>query len=204
MNLWGIVVAAGSGTRFGRPKHTAPLGGLPLWERARSSLLGAGVTDVVIVGEVPGGVPGGSRRRDSVRAGIAALTADADYVLVHDAARPLASAELGRRVAERLAEGDIDAVVPTVPVTDAVKSIRADGSIASVDRGGLHLAQTPQGFRVAALVAAQDAEADDAADDAELIERWGGTVAIVKGEPTNFKITYVSDLVIAEALLGAQ
>ena len=201
MNLWGIVVAAGSGTRFGRPKHTATIGGISLWERARASLLAAGVIDVVTVGDVPEGLPGGTRRRDSVRAGVAALPAEADYVLVHDAARPLASSELGRRVAERLAEGDVDAVVPTVPATDAVKTIRADGSIASMDRGSIHLAQTPQGFRVAALVAAQDAETDDAADDAELIERWGGNVAIVKGEPTNLKITYGSDLTIAEALL---
>jgi 2-C-methyl-D-erythritol 4-phosphate cytidylyltransferase len=156
---------------------------------------------VVVVGDVPGGLAGGPRRRDSVAAGLAALPAEASAVLVHDAARPLATVELAKRVIDRLAVGDVDGVVPAVGVTDAVKSIDASGHVVAVDRASLFVAQTPQGFKPASLLAAHAADDADAADDAELIERWGGTVAFVEGEPSNVKITYPSDLEIAAAML---
>ena len=90
-SVWGIVVAGGSGLRFGGPKHSMELQGKPLWSWGRDMLVDAGVSHVVVVGPVPGGIPGGNRRRDSVAAGLAEIPDDVDYVIVHDAARPLAN-----------------------------------------------------------------------------------------------------------------
>ncbi len=201
MSLYGIVVAAGRGERFGAPKAEALLRGVPLWSWAAAALEGGGVTAVVVVGPVPGGVPGGERRRDSVAAGLAALPADATAVLVHDAARPLASVALARAVASRLARGDVDAVIPALPVSDTLKRIHGDTVIETMSRRGLVAAQTPQGFRVAALRQAHAADDVDATDDAELVERIGGTVVFVPGESSNLKVTLAGDLAVAEALL---
>jgi 2-C-methyl-D-erythritol 4-phosphate cytidylyltransferase len=203
VTFWAIVVAAGAGTRFGGPKHEVRLAGRPLWEIGRTTLVDAGAAAVVVVGDVAGGIAGGARRRDSVAAGLAEVPDDVEFVLVHDAARPLATVELATAVASRIAVGDVDAVVPAIEVTDAVKQVSADGIVTSLDRTDLRVVQTPQGFRTASLRAAHDSIAGDAADDAELIERWGGTVALVPGETANFKITYESDVAAAAALLEA-
>ncbi len=202
MSAWGIVVAAGRGDRFGRPKHLVTLAGISLWERARDCLLAGGVDGVVVVGDVDGGIPGGERRRDSVEAGMALLPGDAEFVLVHDAARPLASGVLAARVLDTLRREGTDAVVPAVAVRDTLKKVVGTIVERTVDRAGLVAVQTPQGFRVAALRAAQAADPGDASDEAVLIERAGGTVAIVAGEAENLKITYPGDLKVAEALLS--
>jgi 2-C-methyl-D-erythritol 4-phosphate cytidylyltransferase len=202
VTVWGIVVAAGSGGRFGRAKHTVAVAGVPMWERARDALLRGGAAGVVVVGSVPGGVPGGARRRDSVAAGLAALPDEADLVLVHDAARPLATAGLVARVLDRLFDGDVDGVVPVVPVRDTIKRVAGDRVSATVDRDGLAAVQTPQAFVVASLREAHAADDADALDDAVLIERSGGTIAVVPGEEANLKVTYPGDLRIAEALLS--
>ncbi len=201
MSIAGIVVAAGSGERFGSPKHLIEVGGVPMWLRGRMLLESAGVTEVVVVGDVPDGVPGGARRRDSVAAGLAALESRADWVLVHDAARPLATEELTRRVIERLLRGDVDGVVPVVPVRDTIKRIDGDAVVETLERASLAVAQTPQGFRMAALQAAQRSGDGDASDEALLIEREGGRVVTVPGDPTNLKVTYPGDLAVVEALL---
>ncbi len=202
MTTVGIVVAAGRGERFGGEKHAALVGGVPLWRRAREVLMTGGVERVIVVGDVPGGVPGGDRRRDSVAAGLTALPTDAAGVLVHDAARPLATPHLVVRILQRLHVGDVDAVVPVVAVRDTIK--RAEGPIVreTVPREGLVAVQTPQGFRLSALREAQAASDEDASDDAVLIERAGGRVATVPGEPANLKVTYPADLDLAAALLG--
>ncbi len=202
MTTVGIVVAAGRGERFGGEKHAALVGGVPLWRRAREVLMTGGVERVIVVGDVPGGVPGGDRRRDSVAAGLTALPTDAEWVLVHDAARPLATPHLVVRILQRLHVGDVDAVVPVVAVRDTIK--RAEGPIVreTVPREGLVAVQTPQGFRLSALREAQAASDEDASDDAVLIERAGGRVATVPGEPANLKVTYPADLDLAAALLG--
>lgn len=202
MTTVGIVVAAGRGERFGGEKHAALVGGVPLWRRAREVLMTGGVERVVVVGDFPGGVPGGDRRRDSVAAGLTALPTDAEWVLVHDAARPLATPHLVVRILQRLHVGDVDAVVPVVAVRDTIK--RAEGPIVreTVPREGLVAVQTPQGFRLSALREAQAASDEDASDDAVLIERAGGRVATVPGEPANLKVTYPADLDLAAALLG--
>jgi 2-C-methyl-D-erythritol 4-phosphate cytidylyltransferase len=201
VTIHGIVVAAGSGLRFGGTKHTAVLRGRPLWERSRDALAAGGVDEIVVVGDVPGGIPGGARRRDSVRAGLAELGEGAEWVLVHDAARPLVPAEVVGRVIERLLAGDVDGVVPVIPVRDTLKRVAGDRIVETVDRAPLVAVQTPQGFRVRSLVAAHDADVDDASDDALLVERAGGSVVTVEGHPANMKITYPGDLAVAEALL---
>jgi 2-C-methyl-D-erythritol 4-phosphate cytidylyltransferase len=201
VTCWGVVVAAGRGERFGAAKHGVALGGRYLWEWARDALLAGGVDGVVLVGPVPGGVEGGERRRDSVLAGLAALPVEASYVLVHDAARPLASPDLARRVIERLLADDVDAVVPVLTVADTVKRIEGDRVAGTIERSGLALAQTPQGFRLSTLLAAHAGSREDAGDDAALIERMGGTVAVIVGEARNIKITFPADLALAEALL---
>lgn len=201
MTIHGILVAAGRGDRFGGPKQAALLRGRPIWEWSRDALLHGGVGVVIVVGDLPGGVPGGMRRRDSVRAGLDALPPGASHVLVHDAARPLATPELVRRVIDRLLSGGVDAVVPVVPVRDTLKRVGDGWVVATVERSGLAGAQTPQGFRLEVLRAAHQATDDDFGDDAALVERFGGSVATVEGEAANLKVTYPGDLALAEALL---
>ncbi|MEX0825382.1 MAG: 2-C-methyl-D-erythritol 4-phosphate cytidylyltransferase [Acidimicrobiia bacterium] len=199
MNIHGIVVAAGSGARFGASKGTVVLGGRALWEWGRDALLAGGAASVVVVGA--GGLEGGLRRRDSVARGLAAVPYGASHVLVHDAARPLVTPSLVRRVIDRLAVGDADGVVPAIPVRDTIKRVDGESVVETVERSALVAVQTPQGFLLESLRAAHAADDNDASDDALLIEWWGGTVVMVPGEESNLKITYAGDLSIAEALL---
>ena len=201
MMAWGIVVAAGTGSRYGQPKHELQLQGRPLWDWARRSLLEGGVSKVVVVGSVPGGIPGGPRRRDSVAAGLAMVPESAQAVVIHDAARPLAGPGLVIRVLERLAVGDVAGVVPGVPVRDTLKQVEKDRVIATVDRDALISVQTPQAFVTSALRAAHAADDGDASDDAGLLERAGESVAWVAGDPGNLKVTYPADLQILEAMI---
>ena len=212
--VWAVVAAAGSGTRFGAAKQFADLGGRPVLDRSVAvAAAGAeGVVAVVSAGpDRPPGlrdrladlvrpaavrvVTGGETRSESVRRGLEAVPAAAEVVLVHDGARPLASAELCRRVVAAVRAG-ADAAVPAVAVAD---SLRRRG--AAVDRAEFAAVQTPQGFRAAALRAAHAAGAE-ATDDATLVEAAGGRVVLVDGEPGNIKITTPADLRMAEALLG--
>lgn len=199
---WGVVVAAGRGRRFGGHKQVAELEGRPLWQWARQALLEGGVEEVVMVGPVPGGVPGGRRRRDSVAAGLERVPEGAAWVLVHDAVRPLASPDLVRRVLERLEVGDVQGVVPGIPVRDALKRVEGEWVVATADRAGLVAVQTPQGFPPEVLRDAHRRSDEDAPDDAALVERAGGKVAVIEGEIANVKITYPDDLRLAEAFLA--
>jgi 2-C-methyl-D-erythritol 4-phosphate cytidylyltransferase len=201
MMAWGIVVAAGRGSRFGGPKHELLLGGRPLWEWARRALLDGGVSEVVVVGNVPDGIPGGDRRRDSVAAGLAAIPASVPVVVVHDAARPLADSSLVRRVLERLAVGDVAGVVPGVAVRDTLKQVTDGRVLTTIDRDPLISVQTPQAFQAAALRAAHAAHLGDASDDAMLLEWAGEAVAWVEGDPGNLKVTYPDDLRVLEAMI---
>ncbi|MDE3086586.1 MAG: 2-C-methyl-D-erythritol 4-phosphate cytidylyltransferase, partial [Acidobacteriota bacterium] len=190
MSVWAVVVAGGTGDRFGGPKQFARLGGRPVlaWalEAARPAV--DGVVLVVPAGrqaEVAGTgadavVAGGPSRAASVRAGLAAVPADASVVVVHDGARPLASTALFRAVIEAVRAG-ADAAVPGLAVTDTVKEVAGDAVVRSLDRQGLVAVQTPQAFRAEALRAAHGAEGE-ATDDAALVERAGGTVRVVPGE----------------------
>lgn len=199
-DTWGIVVAGGRGERFGGPKQFQLLGGEPLWEWARRALLEGGVHDVVVVGDVDGGVAPGARRRDSVAAGLARVPAGAEYVLVHDAARPLATADLVRRVIDRLRVGDVAGVIPGDPVKDATKRVEGEVVVAAVARDGLVAVQTPQGFVASMLRNAHERVGGDAADDAEMVGEIGGHVVVVPGEVTNIKVTVPADLRLVEAI----
>jgi 2-C-methyl-D-erythritol 4-phosphate cytidylyltransferase len=125
-----------------------------------------------------------------------------DTVVVHDAARPLAGAELVATVLARLEHGDVDGVVPVLPVRDTIKRVEGDLVMTTLTREGLVTVQTPQAFRRSVLWEAHAGSDRDAPDDAALVEQAGGKVAVVEGDPRNLKITYAEDLRIAEALLG--
>ncbi|MEN8234355.1 MAG: 2-C-methyl-D-erythritol 4-phosphate cytidylyltransferase [Actinomycetota bacterium] len=198
--IWGVLLAAGRGTRFGRTKHDLELGGVPMWRWSRDSLLQGGVEQVVVIGDFDGAVPGGERRRDSVAAGLAEIPSAEGFVLIHDAARPLVSVDVVRRVVTRLVAGDVAAVIPVVPVRDTIK--RIDGGLVAetVDRRDLVSVQTPQGFDLRSLREAHAAFDGDPTDDALMIEAIGGTVAVVDGDAANIKVTYPEDLALAQAL----
>ncbi len=201
-------MAAGSGSRFGGPKHEARLDGRALWEWARDALLESGVHRVVVVGRVPGGVAGGPERHVSVARGLAAVGEEATVIAVHDAARPLAPAAMMVRMYEALREGPWDGVIPVVPIPDSIKRVRSgDGRVlATMSRGEVLGAQTPQVFRAPVLRRAHAApvtadSVGSAPDDAAMVEAVGGRVVSVAGDRAAMKITYPEDLVVAGALL---
>lgn len=210
--VWTIVVGAGSGARFGGLKQYETLGDARVIDRsvavARSACDGVVVVVPAADAEREGGVAGGATRSDSVRAGLAAVPADAAVICVHDAARPFASAALYRAVIEAV-RGGADGAVPGVPVTDTIKvtAIGADGTVrvaSTPDRSTLVAVQTPQAFVASALRAAHAASvaADHpATDDAMLLEASGARVVVVPGEADNCKITTPDDLEWARALV---
>lgn len=217
MTVGAIVAAGGRGERLGAatPKALVLLAGEPLVVHACRALDAAGVDEVVVaapadsVDAVASLLPnvrvvaGGVTRTASVRRALAALSADVDVVLVHDAARALAPPALVRRVVDAV-NGGADAVVPVVAVADTVKQVDETGVVvATVDREMLRAVQTPQGFRRSVLIAAHDAvDADvDATDDAGLVERIGVAVVTVPGAADAMKVTTPTDLLLAEALL---
>lgn len=220
-----ILVMAGSGERLGAgaPKAFVELRGQPMWRHsARTFADLPGCRQIVLVapadrvarlvaetqdlGVPVRVVPGGARRQDSVRMGLAAAAGRADVVAIHDAARPLLSAETALEVV-RVASRH-GAAIAAVPVRDTLKRVRDDGTIEStVDRAALWQAQTPQAFR-ADLARNAHALAEErgieATDDAALVEALGlGPVRVVRGDPWNFKVTEPPDLRAAEALLSA-
>jgi 2-C-methyl-D-erythritol 4-phosphate cytidylyltransferase/2-C-methyl-D-erythritol 2,4-cyclodiphosphate synthase len=203
--IWSIVVAAGSGQRYGAAKQFEPLAGARVVDHslAVAARHSDGVVVVVPPGEpVPDAlradvvVEGGATRSESVRRGLAAVPGDTTIVLVHDAARPAASDALFRRVVDAVLGGAAVAV-PAIEVADTIR--HRDGGV--VDRSELLAVQTPQGFDAAALRAAH-ANGGEATDDASLVEARGGTVVTVAGERTNIKITEPADLVVAAQTLG--
>jgi 2-C-methyl-D-erythritol 4-phosphate cytidylyltransferase len=207
--VWAIVVAAGWGERFGGPKQFSDLGGTRLVDHAVATASAACDAVVVVVPDaaewrgapVAAVVNGGATRAESVRAGLAAVPASADVVVVHDAARPLAGDALFAAVVAAVREG-ADGAVPGIPVADTLKRVEDVRVTATVDRMGLVAVQTPQAFRAGALRAAHAGRAE-ATDDAALVEAGGGRVVVVPGDPRNLKVTGPADLMIASALLEA-
>ncbi len=209
MVVWTIVVAAGSGARFGGPKQLAALGPTRVVDHA---IAAAQVVSEGVVVVVPPGadwsltravaVPGGATRSASVRAGLARVPADADLVLVHDAARPLAAVDVFERVIEAVRAG-ADAAVPGLAVADTVKQVRDGVVVATLPRDELVTVQTPQAFRATVLRAAHATE-PEGTDDAAVVEAAGGTVVVVPGATDNFKITTPEDLERATAVLAAR
>ena len=217
------MVAGGSGRRFGGRKQFLPLAGHPVasWSVRAARAVADGVVLVVPAPSPDGAdapvpapgssgedafgatcvVTGGATRAESVRAGLAAVPADAAVIVVHDAARPLAGPDLFSAVIEVVLSGAADGAVPVVPVSDTLKRVEGDRVVATVDRDGLRAAQTPQAFAAGALRAAH-AGGGEATDDAGLLEAAGRTVAAVSGDPRNVKLTRPEDLALAEALLA--
>lgn len=190
------MVGGGSGRRFGTPKQYEALGDARVIDR--SVAVAREASDGVVVVVPPedavreGAVAGGSTRSESVRAGLAAVPADATIVCVHDAARPLASADLYRRAIDAVLDG-ADAAIPAIAVADTIKVVADGVVVATPDRASLVAVQTPQAFRATALRAAH-ARGGDATDDAALVEALGGVVVVVDGEVRNRKITVPDDL----------
>ena len=222
-STWAIVVAGGDGSRLGadRPKAFIGLGGRPLlahsidlledhpavdrivlvvpaeWEEPATLL-----ADELAAGKVVAAVPGGETRALSVAAGLDVVADDAEAILVHDAARPFATAELIDRLLEALATHA--GAVPAVAVTDTVKRVEGGRVAETLERSELRAVQTPQAFRAEALrraYAAPAAALRDATDCASLVEAAGLEVAVVPGEGGNMKITSPEDLAGAEERL---
>jgi 2-C-methyl-D-erythritol 4-phosphate cytidylyltransferase len=203
MSTWAIVVAAGSGARFGDRKQYLPLAGARVldWALREANDRCDGVVLVVppdaadaAEPSVSAVVAGGGTRSDSVRHGLAAVPADAEVVVVHDAARPVPVPAVWDRVLAAVAAG-ADAAVPAIPVNDTLREVGGG----AVDRSRFVAVQTPQAFRARAL---RDAHASGAVatDDASLVETAGGRVVVVDGDPANIKITTPTDLALAELL----
>ena len=207
-----IIAGAGMGHRLGAeiPKALIQIQGITLLERAFISL--SKVVDEIII-TAPAGheeqfkaivgqsvevITGGVLRSDSIRVALKALSPSVESVLIHDAARALASSALAARVLDELRSGQ-SAVIPVLKVIDTIKEIDRDGFVrATPDRSSLVAAQTPQGFNRQVLERAHSAS-DDATDDAALVEAIGVKVKTIEGEASAFKITTKED--IGQALL---
>ncbi len=208
-----IVVAAGASTRFGAPKQFLDLAGIRVLDRAVATAI-AVATGVVVV--IPNNdslphppcaldplvpdvalrfVHGAGTRSGSVRCGLAVVPDEAEIVVVHDAARPLASQRLYAAVIAAVRSG-ADAAVPVVDVIDTVRRV----GYGTLDRNELVAVQTPQGFLASALRKAHRL-AGEATDDTTLVEQAGGTVMLVHGERHNIKLTTPVDMTIAAALV---
>jgi 2-C-methyl-D-erythritol 4-phosphate cytidylyltransferase len=213
-----VVPAAGSGERLGAgiPKAFVSLGSRTMLERAVDGLLASGVIGRVVVAapaervdqtaELLSGraivVEGGAERSDSVRRALDAA-GDCEFVVIHDAARPLTPADQIRRVVTALRQG-MRAVIPVLPVIDTIKAVDANGVVLGTpERAGLRAVQTPQGFETALLRRAYERAGTAAVtDDASLVENIGTPVHTVAGDPLAFKITTPLDLRLAEAVLA--
>jgi len=218
-----LIVAAGKGERagLGLPKQYERLAGLPMLRRtveafhAPSSdkkwpvqvVIGAGQQDLAAAAlaglDLPAPVTGGATRQESVRLGLEALAKDApDYVLIHDAARPLVPAKVILAVVQALQSGAAGAL-PMVAVSDTLRRQDGKGHWSLVSRENLYRAQTPQGFVYAKILAAhRDHAKQEVTDDVALAELAGLKVEMVEGDEKNIKVTRKEDFALAESLLG--
>jgi len=222
VSVWAVIAAAGEGQRLGlnRPKAFAPLGQRVLLAESVERLEETGWVDGIVV-VVPDGweepgillaeelgaakvtavVAGGATRAASVRAGVAEVPADADVILVHDAARPLVSEDVVGRVLTALNEG-WDGAVPGLAVSDTVKRVENDAVVETLPRASLVAVQTPQAFSADALRHSVDGDLD-ATDCSALVEARGGRVRVVEGDPRLLKVTTPDDLAFVERLLAS-
>jgi 2-C-methyl-D-erythritol 4-phosphate cytidylyltransferase/2-C-methyl-D-erythritol 2,4-cyclodiphosphate synthase len=215
MKISAILVAAGTGSRFGglTPKQVLNLAGKPVLRHAAETLLAHGVVlqpvgNAALIGPALAGlahlpiVPGGAERQDSVRAGLEALAPHMpDIVLVHDAARPFIPPGTIEAVLEALQ--NFAGAIPALPVSDTLK--RGDGGVitTTVARENLFRAQTPQGFRFGTLLRLhREAGHSRATDDAALLEAAGLPVALTPGSEQNIKLTVAADFRRLEQILG--
>jgi 2-C-methyl-D-erythritol 4-phosphate cytidylyltransferase len=221
VSTWAVLAAAGTGERLGsdRPKAFARLGELPLLAESLRRLDESDWLDSIVVvvplgweepaillaeelgaGKVISVVAGGATRAESVRLGVAEVPAEALVVLVHDAARPILVEEVIERVLVPLAEG-WDGAVPGLPLADTVKRVRGDEVVETLARDELVAVQTPQAFLADVLRRA--VEGGEASDCAALVERAGGRVKVVAGDPRLLKVTTPADLELVAGWVDA-
>lgn len=223
MTTAAVIVAAGAGERLGagKPKALVEIAGRAMVAYAADAFRAAASIDTIVVVAPPAAedrlrtavgddvviVEGGATRQESVSAGLAACASEVRVVAVHDAARPLVSAELIDRTVAALVP-PWDAVAPGVAMVDTLKAVDSRLAVLrTVDRSGVWGVQTPQVISRATLerVHARVATAAEAAtDDLSLVERAGGRVRLIEGERSNFKITSPDDLALAAQLLAAR
>ncbi|HEX8567187.1 MAG TPA: 2-C-methyl-D-erythritol 4-phosphate cytidylyltransferase [Pyrinomonadaceae bacterium] len=218
-----IIVAAGSGKRFGseRPKQFFELAGTPVIVHALLAFENcASIDEIVLVlaeneinnfrqtrtrgnfSKLKTVVAGGNTRAASVWNGLNAISPNTEIVAVHDGARPLVTPEEISRTIEKASEKG--AAILVAPITDTIKEINGDKIISTIERTRLRRALTPQCFRVEILRRAFEEFTDlneSATDESFLVEKLGVAVSIVEGSPRNIKITVPEDLVLAEILL---
>lgn len=213
-----LIVAAGKGERAGTglPKQYERLAGQPMLRRTVQAFSSYPVRVVIGRGQeelaasalkgldLPAPVLGGATRQESVRLGLEALAKDApDFVLIHDAARPLISPRVIAEVVKALESG-ADGALPMVAAADTLRRRDADGRWTLVSRENLYRAQTPQGFVYAKIAAAhRDHAGKEVTDDVALAELAGLKVEMVEGEEKNIKVTRKEDFALAESLMGA-
>jgi 2-C-methyl-D-erythritol 4-phosphate cytidylyltransferase/2-C-methyl-D-erythritol 2,4-cyclodiphosphate synthase len=213
-----LIVAAGKGERAGTslPKQYEKLGGRPLLRRTVQAFGNLPVQVVIGPGQeelaatalaglaLPVPVSGGATRQESVRRGLEALAKDApDFVLIHDAARPLISSKVIQAVMTALESG-ADGALPMVAASDTLRRKDAGGRWTLVPRDNLYRAQTPQGFVYDKILAAhRDHAHEEVTDDVALAELAGLKVQMVEGEEKNIKVTRKEDFALAESLLGS-
>jgi 2-C-methyl-D-erythritol 4-phosphate cytidylyltransferase len=213
VTVWAVVVAAGGGSRFGGLKQFEDLGGRGVvdWSVEAARSVADGV--VLVLSDEVATDPstdsygadiiaiGGPNRSASVAAGVRAVPAEAEVIVVHDGARPLASGALFRAVVGAVRAG-ADGAVPGLALADTVKQVDDGATVMStVERRGLMSVQTPQAFRADLLRQAHEA-GFEATDDAGLVEAQGATVRVVPGDPRNLKVTTPADLDMARVLAG--
>jgi len=217
-----VLVAAGAGERLGadRPKAFVGLGGRPLLAESLERLDASEWIDAIVVASAPGWeepaillseelvaskvsavVTGGATRAESVRNALVDVPSDALVVLVHDAARPLLDESVVERVLGGLAEG-VDGVVPALPLADTVKRVDRGIVVETLDRESLVIVQTPQAFVADRLRAAYAGDLAGATDCASLVERSGGRIGVVEGDPRLLKVTTAEDLTLVASLLS--
>ncbi|MFZ0677873.1 2-C-methyl-D-erythritol 4-phosphate cytidylyltransferase [Candidatus Binatus sp.] len=226
MKASAIIVAAGSGVRLGSsvPKAFVNIGGHTMLSYSLVTVRQVSSIDEVVI-TVPAGfenaaraevtaaglgvpvkiTPGGIERQDSVRIALELTSAESEIVIVHDAARPLATSAIFD--ACLIAAARVGGAIAAIPVADTLKRVADGAIIATVARAGLWQAQTPQAFRRDLLVAAHQhafSEKIAATDDADLVERTGARVEVVEASTENIKITTRSDLAIVEAIIAAR
>ena len=225
MTASAIIVAAGSGVRLGKnePKAFVKIAGRTMLSYSLRVIAGveairelviavpdrfesAARAEVSALGlRVPVKItPGGAERQDSVRIALGLTSSESDLVIVHDAARPIATAAMFEACLDAAARAG--GAIAAIPVADTLKRV-VDGAITeTITRAGLWQAQTPQAFRRDLLIAAHQRALDErivATDDADLVERIGARVEVIEGSTANIKITTASDLAIVEAIIAA-
>lgn len=217
-----VIVAAGRSERMGgADKIFAGLCGEPLLAHTVAAFQRSPVIDSIVVvlaqdrvedgrdlarkynwSKVTAVCAGGTRRQDSVKAGLNRME-NVDWVMIHDGARPCLTQDIIERGLQTAKENG--AAIPATPVADTIKVVSADRYVVDTpQRDGLYSAQTPQVFRFDIISAAHRIADDDATDDAVLAERAGCRVKIFQGSSTNIKVTTKEDLVIAEAIISSR